>query len=158
MLEVRKKGKWVRERITSVSRLEDENEEKLLDWMCKEYGSAATAACKLSPTLSLLIMFSSPRGHPIVISCTWKRVNTLLNQHSIPSLKWNLLVQWCVSFVFTWISLKVLIMLDLRKNEFTKITKNIIALLITTKIKWLLLFLQRNPNVCCFNLGLLNYT
>lgn len=59
---------------TSVSRLEDENDEKLEDGTCKELGSdATTAACgELSAAWSnLVFMFSSPRGHPfrIKLSC-----------------------------------------------------------------------------------------
>lgn len=59
---------------TSVSRLEDENDEKLDDGTCKELGfDAVTAACgELSAASSnLVFMFSSPRGHPfgIKFSC-----------------------------------------------------------------------------------------
>lgn len=75
---MRKQKRIRRERITSVSRLDDENEEKLVDGMCKVCGSTAEA-CKLSATLSLVFIISSPRGHPLGISCSWE--GSLVNTH-----------------------------------------------------------------------------
>lgn len=51
---------WLKLNITSVSRFEDENEVKLVEgtWCL------VTAAGKLSPSLSLKLIISSPRGHP----------------------------------------------------------------------------------------------
>jgi hypothetical protein len=54
---------------TSVSRLEDENEEKLDERMRKEYGSTG-AACMLSITRSLV--FIRPSGHPFDVSLSWE--------------------------------------------------------------------------------------
>lgn len=56
--------------ITSVSRLEDENEEKLVEGMCSdnEYGSTKVAGSDDSTTLSLIFRKPSPNGHPIGIS------------------------------------------------------------------------------------------
>ena len=55
--------------ITSVSRLEEENEEKLLEGMCKEYGSTAgAAACNLSCNRSLMLIICSPSGQPLDVS------------------------------------------------------------------------------------------
>lgn len=59
--------------VDSVSRLEDENDEKLDDGTCNEHGPAAAAAaagaaCDLSATRSLMFMFSSPSGHPFGLS------------------------------------------------------------------------------------------
>jgi hypothetical protein len=52
-----------------VSRLEDENEEKLDERIRKEYGSAG-AACIVSITRSLVLI--SPRGHPFDASLPWE--------------------------------------------------------------------------------------
>lgn len=54
--------------MTSVSRLEDENEEKLVDGTCNKYGSPGAAAGIDSTTLSLKFKKPRPRGHPIGIS------------------------------------------------------------------------------------------
>lgn len=60
-----------------MSRLDDENEEKLEDGTCKELGSvAATATCgELSAASSnLMFMFSSPRGHPFGIKSSCRAI------------------------------------------------------------------------------------
>ena len=54
---------------TSVSRLEDDNEEKLDERMRKEYDPAG-AACIVSITRSLV--FISPSGHPFDASLPWE--------------------------------------------------------------------------------------
>lgn len=55
-----------------MSKLEDVNEEKLGERKCVlEYGSAG-AACMLSITRSLPVMISSPSGHPLNVSFSWK--------------------------------------------------------------------------------------
>ena len=59
--------------ITSVSRLEEENEEKLLEGICKEYGSTAgAAACNLSCNRSLMLIICSPSGQPLDVSWFWE--------------------------------------------------------------------------------------
>lgn len=57
--------------ITSVSRLEDENEEKLVEGMCSEYGSTGAAGSD-SATLSLVFRKPRPNGHPIGTSLFWE--------------------------------------------------------------------------------------
>lgn len=52
-----------------MSRLEDENEEKLDERMREEYGSAG-AACIVSITRNLV--FISPSGHPFDASFPWE--------------------------------------------------------------------------------------
>ena len=53
--------------ITSVSRFEDENEEKLVDGTCIECGSTGAAGSD-SASLSLIFKKPRPNGHPIGIS------------------------------------------------------------------------------------------
>lgn len=50
-----------------MSRLEDENEEKLDEGTCKVRGNIEVA-CKLSVARSVVFMFSSPSGHPLGVS------------------------------------------------------------------------------------------
>lgn len=61
---------------TSVSRLEDENDEKLGEGIsvddCSSTGAARAAAWELFVALSLMLMFPSPSGHPFGVSITWK--------------------------------------------------------------------------------------
>ena len=60
----RKKVESGRVQLTSVSRFEEEKEEKLVDGTCNEYGSAVVGG-RDSTTLSLVSKNPSPSGHPI---------------------------------------------------------------------------------------------
>lgn len=63
---------WKKEAVDSVSRFEDEKEEKLGEGISLLYGSgSATAAVGsefCASLLSLMLMFPSPSGHPFVAS------------------------------------------------------------------------------------------
>lgn len=58
---------WKNDAVDSVSRLEDENEEKLVDGTCNWYGATEVAG-RDSPTLSLMFKKPSPSGQPIGMS------------------------------------------------------------------------------------------
>lgn len=64
---------WKNDAEDSVSRLEEENDEKLDEGARKELGSAVIAAASMCcDTLSLMFIFSSPSGHPLGTSGSWQ--------------------------------------------------------------------------------------
>lgn len=76
---------WKNDAVDSVSRFEDENEEKLgLGEGISEdnsfAGAAWAAASGLSVALSLRLMLPSPSGHPFLVSVTW--IGLLFSLHS----------------------------------------------------------------------------
>lgn len=75
---------WKKDADDSVSRLEDENEEKLDERMRKEYGSTG-AACMLSITRSLV--FIRPSGHPFDVSLSSAAMMPVF--YSSGLMEWN---------------------------------------------------------------------